>query len=280
VRLIDWGLNALAGELERVIVEFSYRAVFTVIAQDGLRLFVKVDEGDTRFQREMVALGALGALAATGLAPAVRLARCDGGRSLLALEEVAGSPLVESDDPGAWRAAGAALRCVHDVALPDGVQPFGSPDLDWTTFLHWWVDHYCDGLVADSLLSRDASERLRPRMDEAFGAMQEPRRVLLHGDCQPAHVFFDPPSGRVTGLIDFVDAGSGDPVWDLAVLTLEHRHRVPDVLAGYEPTATDQAVLDVALPAYWVLRHLGSAGWMAEHGFDPQPDLRGALALL
>jgi hypothetical protein len=75
-------------------------------------------------------------------------------------------------------------------------------------------------------------------------------------------VFVD--SDKVTGVIDWSEAGQGDALYDLATLTLGHEERLDDVLAGY---GTD-VDLDV-IRGWWSWRSLVAARWLIEHGFDP-----------
>ncbi len=60
--------------------------------------------------------------------------------------------------------------------------------------------------------------------------------VLLHADFSPGHIFCDPQSKQLTGVIDFGDTGLGDPDydllylfgafgWDFIVRFLPHYHR-------------------------------------------------------
>lgn len=103
--------------------------------------------------------------------------------------------------------------------------------------------------------------------------------VLLHGDCQPDHYLVGEGGRRVAGVIDFGDAVLGDAVYDLAVLTLDHPDRLGDVVAGYRPDAYLKARLDQLILPYQLIRRLGSARWMLEHGYDATTDLQAAQAL-
>ena len=73
--------------------------------------------------------------------------------------------------------------------------------------------------------------------------------MFTHGDLQVAHVFVD--GDEITGVIDWSEAGQGDALYDLAILTLGHEEHLGDVVAGY---GTD-VDLDVIL-AWWSLRSL------------------------
>ena len=70
--------------------------------------------------------------------------------------------------------------------------------------------------------------------------------------------------------------GSGDPVYDLVVLTLWHHDKLDAVLAGYEPDDRMLETLNVALTAYQQFRHVGSAVWLVNHGYEAVDDVRRA----
>ena len=86
--------------------------------------------------------------------------------------------------------------------------------------------------------------------------------MFTHGDLQLSHVFVD--GEEVTGVIDWSEASRGDPLFDLAILTLGNEEHLGDVIAGY---GTDVDV-DV-IRAWWSLRSLLAIRWLVEHGFDP-----------
>jgi aminoglycoside phosphotransferase (APT) family kinase protein len=86
--------------------------------------------------------------------------------------------------------------------------------------------------------------------------------AFTHGDLQVTHVFVE--GDEVTGVLDWSEAGRGDPLFDLAILTLGHEERLDQVLAGYGK----EVDLDV-VRAWWSLRSLTAIRWLIEHGFDP-----------
>ncbi len=86
--------------------------------------------------------------------------------------------------------------------------------------------------------------------------------MFTHGDLQLSHVFVD--GDEVTGVLDWSEAGQGDALYDIAILTLGHEDHLDDVIAGY---ATD-VDFDV-IRAWWSMRSLLSIRWLVEHGFDP-----------
>jgi aminoglycoside phosphotransferase (APT) family kinase protein len=69
---------------------------------------------------------------------------------------------------------------------------------------------------------------------------------------------------KITGVVDWSEAGQGDALFDLASLTLGHEEHLRDVVAGY---GTD---VDLELiRAWWSLRCLQAIRWLVGHGFDP-----------
>jgi aminoglycoside phosphotransferase (APT) family kinase protein len=153
--------------------------------------------------------------------------------------------------PAAWAAAGAAIRTLHDAPPP----PWFGRSLDEVTSE---LDSECEWLLANGVLPTDLVTRNR---EIAETALRPWRPAFTHGDLQIAHVFVD--GDDVTGVIDWSEAGQGDPMYDLASLTLGHEEHLDDVLAGYG----DGAEVEV-IRAWWSLRSLLAIRWLNEHGFD------------
>ena len=176
---------------------------------------------------------------------------------VLALAALSGTALGRLGEPStasstAWAAAGAAVRKLHDAPLP----PWPGKSLDEVAS---HLDGECEWLVTNGVLPTDVVTRNR-RIAEA--ALRPWTPVFTHGDLQIAHVFVD--GDEITGVIDWSDAGQGDPLFDLAILTLGHGEHLGDVVAGYG------AVVDLdVIRAWWSLRCLVAARWLIEHGFDP-----------
>lgn len=187
---------------------------------------------------------------------------------VLALAIVEGSPLgrlgeAASAPATAWMAAGAAVRTLHSTPLPDRPRPAAEP-------LGHDLGAQCDWLAAAGVLPADLVARNREiaeRTERRFTP------VFTHGDLQVAHVFV--VGDRVTGIIDWSEAGAGDPLFDLATLTLGHPEHLDDVLAGYGRVGDGgegdvRAEIDVdVIRAWWSRRSLVIIRWLLEHGFDP-----------
>jgi aminoglycoside phosphotransferase (APT) family kinase protein len=161
-----------------------------------------------------------------------------------------GQPSVAS--PAAWAAAGAAVRRLHDAPLP----PWPGKSLEEIASR---LDRECEWLVTNGVLPAGLVTRNR---QVAEAALRPWTPVFAHGDLQLAHVFV--AGDEVTGVIDWSEAGPGDALFDLAILTLGHEEHLADVVAGY---GTD-VDLDV-IHGWWSWRSLVAVRWLAGHGFDP-----------
>ncbi|MGA8112622.1 MAG: phosphotransferase [Actinocatenispora sp.] len=175
---------------------------------------------------------------------------------VLALAALPGAALGLLGEPSpasssAWVAAGAAIRRLHDAPLP----PWPGRRAESATHL----DSECERLVADGILPADLVERNRQVADAVFRPWTP---VFVHGDLQITHVFVD--GAEITGVLDWSEAGQGDPLHDLASLTLGHEEHLGDVVAGYGADVD----LDV-IRGWWSMRSLLAIRWLAEHGFDP-----------
>jgi aminoglycoside phosphotransferase (APT) family kinase protein len=155
--------------------------------------------------------------------------------------------------PAAWAAAGAAVRKLHEAPLP----PWTGRSIDEITTR---LDNECEWLITAGVLPTDLVERNREIADAALRPWTP---AFIHGDLQITHVFVD-DQDEVTGVIDWSEAQQGDPLFDLAILTLGHEECLPDLLAGYGADV-DLAVIQ----GWWSLRSLSAARWLVEHGFDP-----------
>jgi aminoglycoside phosphotransferase (APT) family kinase protein len=211
-------------------------------------VFVKIDADQAGVDREVQAMTAAPIPTAEILwhkPPVLALAALRG--TVLAR---LGEPSTAS--PSAWAAAGAAVRTLHDAPLPSWRgRKIDTRKAD--------LDSECAWLVANDVLPSDLVSRNR-RIAEA--ALRPWTPVFMHGDLQVAHVFVD--GDQVTGVLDWSEAGQGDALYDLAILTLGHREHLDDVVAGY---GTD---VDVeVIRGWWSLRSLMATRWLIEHGFDP-----------
>jgi len=186
---------------------------------------------------------------------------------VLALAALPGQALGRLEEPssassGAWAAAGAAIRMLHSAALP----PRRGHTVDE---LASRLAGECDWLVANDVLPPAV---VAPNRERAESVLRPWTPVFIHGDLQITHVFVE--GDEVTGIIDWSEASQGDPLYDLATVTLAHAEHLDDVLTGY---GTD-VDLDI-IRAWWSYRSLIVIRWLSENGYG-SPETFPEVAVL
>ncbi|GLY83784.1 aminoglycoside phosphotransferase [Actinoallomurus iriomotensis] len=232
-------------DVEEVQVVVAHHERTTLRVGD---VFLKIDTDQTRTDVEVEAMA---------MAPVPTPEVLWRKPPVLALAALPGTALGRLGEPSiassaAWAAAGAAVRMLHDAPLP----PWPGRNLDEDASR---LDGECEWLITNDVLPADVVTRNR-RIAEA--ALRPWTPVFMHGDLQVSHVFVD--GDEITGVIDWSEAGQGDALFDLAILTLGHEEHLGDVVAGYGADVD----LDV-IRAWWSLRSLLAVRWLVEHGFDP-----------
>jgi aminoglycoside phosphotransferase len=230
----------------KVVVAHSERATLRV---GDVFLKVDADQARTDVEVELMSLAPVPTPKVLWHKPPVLAIAALPGMTLGRL----GGPSTGS--PTAWAAAGAAIRKLHDAPLPPRLGRAGRSIVTLAAEL----DDECELLVTNGLLPADLVTRNR---QVAETALRPWTPAFTHGDLQIAHVFVD--GDKVTGIIDWSEAGQGDALYDLATFTLGHEEHLDDVVAGY---GTD---IDIdVIHAWWSLRSLLAVRWLIEHGFDP-----------
>jgi aminoglycoside phosphotransferase (APT) family kinase protein len=232
-------------DVEEVEVVVAHNERATLRVGD---VFLKIDADQTRIDVEVEAMA---------MAPVPTPEILWRKPPVLALAALPGTALgrlgePSTTSPAAWAAAGAAVRMLHDAPLPPWP---GQSHHEYASEL----DVECEWLITNGVLPAELVTRNRGLAETALRPYAP---VFTHGDLQVAHVFVD--GDKVTGVVDWSEAGQGDALHDLAILTLGHEEHLGDVVAGY---GTD-VDLDV-IRAWWSLRSLLGIHWLVEHGFDP-----------
>lgn len=244
-------MMADVNEIE-VVVAHSERATLRVGD-----VFLKIDADQARIDREV------NVMARAPIATPEVLWRKP---PVLALAAVPGAALGVLTEPSrapsaAWVSAGAAVRMLHNTALPpwQSSQCQQRPVLSGRGAVEFppLLNSECEWLVANGVVSSDVVRRTR---EVAEAALRPWTPVFIHGDLQIAHVFVD--GEEVSGVVDWSEGGTGDAMYDLATLTLAHEEHLDDVVAGY----AGDIEIDV-IRAYWALRSLMEIRWLVEHGY-------------
>jgi aminoglycoside phosphotransferase (APT) family kinase protein len=134
----------------------------------------------------------------------------------------------------AARHAGSLLRKVHAVTVggygqltQDGTGPH--PSLEGSVL---------PGLTAlpDAGPVGELAACARQLVAGNLWRLRDPGPRLLLGDCAARHIFHDPDTSQVTGFIDLESARGGDPMADLAGVSIrEHPGLTQALLEGYFP---------------------------------------------
>lgn len=126
---------------------------------------------------------------------------------------------------------GSFLKALHE--FPTEYIGIELPEYDTPAY---WAEMYA-GIQERlfPLMRADARQQIRQLFEKALSRPDrlafEPR--LRHGDFGPGNILYDPESVRISGIIDFSEAGLGDPAVDLAGLSLYGAEFLEDVFAVY-----------------------------------------------
>ncbi|MBW3589169.1 MAG: aminoglycoside phosphotransferase family protein [Actinobacteria bacterium] len=180
---------------------------------------------------------------------------------------------------------GGLLRRLHsriterfgpiDPELIQGKHP------SWHKALVSRVEHRLRRLQENSPLNPSLLAGVWELLDERASELdgyEDPR--LIHGDFQKGHVIVDPERTEVTGVIDFEDVASGDPIWDLATFSKWEEESLSALLEGYEPDPETVERLDQLGPVYRVVLMVGAAAWFVKEGLSPRPAVERLTSLL
>ncbi|MFJ9742819.1 phosphotransferase family protein [Streptomyces sp. NPDC101166] len=214
------------------------RFVVRVTDRDGSPSVIKFDERPERSARERAVLTHLAGGPAASLVPAVgRHGLLPDGTAYLQTEAVGPDPTGLPAAPGGPDAVGrqvlgAHVRTLHRSLV--SLDPGTAPALRDPPRIGDFGCAQARLLVSWGELSARTAARLRERVEAL------PRtRAVVHGDLKREHVFHD----RVgTRFIDWADVRVADPMWDIAVLTLDDVDHTPGLLRGYGADADAESV--------------------------------------
>lgn len=139
------------------------------------------------------------------------------------------------------------------------------------------------GLVSPG--ERARTEAMVGDLEALVGERRE--LALIHWDIHPWNLLVDDQTGELTAIIDWGDAGIGDPAYDLASMPIE---ALPGMLAGYEetrrigPDFVAACLLAGFALAFWEIRDLteenGKRSWWRMPPEGPDRLIEDAAAVL
>jgi aminoglycoside phosphotransferase (APT) family kinase protein len=185
-----------------------------------------------------------------------------GEPAVLAMKQVIGHPL-SSHNKFAAKEAGKYLRRFHALSAHP---PFSGGQQHWEIFISLWVHEEIEKVRRLEVLEPFRLMEIQEYFDMLQPLLADRPIVLLHGDLQTAHILVDPQTEKVLAFLDFADAQPGDPLLDIAVVTLWDHGLTGLLLKGYSGIANNEETKQL-LSLYRLLRHLAEIPWLLERGF-------------
>jgi aminoglycoside phosphotransferase (APT) family kinase protein len=226
---------------------------------ENLHIILKVYMADKPLQRDYeIAQKA----ASIGL-PIPKILGFEAGQpAAFAMQQVIGRPL-SSRNPIAAKEAGKYLQRFHTL---EAYPPFSGGQQQWNAFISWWVGEEMGKVKRLEVLDPLQLRKLQERFDHVQPILAQRPIVLLHGDLQPVHILVDTQTEKVLAFLDFADAQPGDPLLDIAVVTLWDHGLTDFLLEGYSSIVLTEETQQL-LSFYRHLRHLAEIPWLLERGF-------------
>ena len=185
-----------------------------------------------------------------------------GEPAVLAMKQVIGHPL-SSRNKFAAKEAGKYLQRFHTLSAHP---PFSGGQQHWEVFISWLVHEEIEKVKRFGVLEPFRLMEIPKHFDRLQLLLAGRPIVLLHGDLQTEHILVDPQTEKVLAFLDFADAQPGDPLLDIAVVTLWDHGLTDLLLKGYSGIANNEETKQL-LSLYRLLRHLAEIPWLLERGF-------------
>ncbi len=196
-----------------------------------------------------------------------------GEPTVLAMEHIPGHPL-SSRNPDAAKEAGRYLQRFHSL---EAQPPFSGGQQQWDAFIFWWRCEELEKVKRLGVFEPWQISKLQAQFDHLQPLLEHRPIVLLHGDLQPVHILIDPQTEHVQAFLDFADAQPGDPLLDIAVLTLWDHRLTERLLEGYGSIVYTEETQQL-LSFYRLLRQMAEIPWLLERGFKAMAE-RNIVAL-
>ena len=185
-----------------------------------------------------------------------------GQPAVLGMKQVIGHPL-SSHYKSAAKEAGTYLQRFHTIGAHP---PFAGGQKRWDDFISWCVTDEMEKVKRFEVFDHLQIIELQAYFDHLKPLLVQRPIVLLHGDLQTEHILVDSQTEKVLAFLDFADAQPGDPLWDIAVLTLWD-HELTDLLLEAYSSIKNNEETKKLLSVYRLLRHLAEIRWLLDRGF-------------
>lgn len=182
--------------------------------------------------------------------------------AVLAMKQVTGRPL-SSHDKAAGREAGSHIERFHGI---ETAPPFSGGQMKWDEFILWWATLEIGRVEALGVFTHGEIARLKLTFKKRKLALADRPIVLLHGDLQAEHILVDPEAQKVVAFLDFADAQPGDPLLDIAIVSLWDIPLADILLEGYTGIENNEQTQEL-LRHYRLLRLVGEVPWLLNRGF-------------
>ncbi len=187
--------------------------------------------------------------------------------SVLAMRQVIGHPL-SSKNIGAAKEAGTYIEQFHSMKT---APPFTGGQMNWNEFILWWSRREIDNVEKLDIFTHSEIAQIHLSFDVMRPVFATRPIAFLHGDLQAEHILIDPQTQRVIAFLDFADAQPGDPLLDLAVLSLWNHSLADRVLEGYTGIENNEQTKQL-LSQYRLLRHIAEVPWLLNRGFNERAE--------
>ncbi|MBA2678237.1 MAG: aminoglycoside phosphotransferase family protein [Ktedonobacteraceae bacterium] len=182
--------------------------------------------------------------------------------AVFAMKQVIGKPL-SSEDKAAGREAGMYIERFHSI---ETAPPFSGGQMKWDEFILWWATLEIGRVERLDIFTSSEIARLKHTFHKSTLSLADRPIVLLHGDLQAEHILIDSETQKVLAFLDFADAQPGDPLLDIAIVSLWDTSLADILLEGYTGIENDEQTQEL-LWHYRLLRLLGEVPWLLNRGF-------------
>ena len=176
------------------------------------------------------------------------------------LSEEAFEGLTHSDQEHVLREIGDFLRLLHaqPVEMVSGQAGDFEDAVGFVALHAERRERLAAGLGANLMKSADRFYEALP------AAVATSQRVVIHRDFTEDHILLHPTEARLAGIIDFTDAGLGDPAFDFTFLWSYGLHAPEIVARSYGSEASTPALL--ARSMWWFTRYRIDQVWWSISG--------------